>query len=176
MSNIKYMPHAADRITKGKIILDQPLKLESGEILPEVEVAFTIYHSENNTGRKIAIFHGLSSDSNLHEWWNDFPLEKISANYEVISLNILGSCFGTTGPESINSKTGFQYRWSFPVLTIRDMAEASILTFKALGYQKMDAVLGCSLGGMIAAEIFLKNPSFCGKTISVCAAEFSKIM
>lgn len=176
MSNIEYMPHATDRISKGKIVLEQPLRLENGDVLPELEVAFTIYHSKGNTGKKIAVFHGLSSDSNLHEWWTDFPLEKLSDNYEVISLNILGSCFGTTGPESKNPKTGLKYLWSFPEITIRDMAEAAIRAFQALGYQKLDAVLGCSLGGMVAAEMFIKNSSFCAKTISVCAAEFSKIM
>ena len=131
-----------------------------------VEVAYETY-GELSPARDNAIFvcHALTGDAHvagLHSatskkpgWWDDIvgPGRLLDTNkYFVICSNIIGSCYGSTGPTSINPKTGKRYNLTFPVITVRDMVRAQQLLVDYLGIEKLLAVLGGSMGGMQALE------------------------
>ena len=73
----------------------------------------------------------------------DLPLD--TDKYCIICVNSLGSCFGSTGPASINPTTGEMYRLSFPVLTLEDVAEAAYQVVTKLGIEQLHTVIGCSM-------------------------------
>src|SRR5258705_11175156 len=71
-----------------------------------------------------------------------------SERFFVICVNSLGSCFGSSGPASIDPATGKPYRLTFPDLSVEDMARAGLETVRSLGIERLDTVMGPSLGGM----------------------------
>ena len=105
----------------------------------------------------ILIFSGLSPSAHASSspddpsdgWWEEMigpglPLD--SNTFHVICVNSLGSCFGSTGPASIDPATGEVYRLSFPVLTLEDVAEAAYRVVRELGIEQLHTVIGCSMG------------------------------
>ena len=80
------------------------------------------------------------------------------AKYFIVCANIIGSCYGSTGPLSINSKTGEPYYRSFPQITVRDQVKAHEILRKHLGIDKIYLILGCSIGGHQALEWTITNP------------------
>ncbi len=90
--------------------------------------------------------------------------------YFVICVNSLGSCFGSTGPASINPLTGKRYRLSFPVLTLEDIAESTWLVVKHLGIDQLHAVVGCSMGGMTGLALCVRHPESTRAFVSISSA------
>ena len=141
------------------------LKLENGEVLSPVRLAYETYgtlNSEKNNA--ILLCHALSGDAHaagFHAgdkkpgWW-DFivgPGRAFDTNkYFVICSNVIGSCNGSTGPASINPKTGKKYGMTFPEVSIRDMVNAQAKLVDHLGIDKLFSVAGGSMGGMQVLE------------------------
>ena len=109
----------------------------------------------------VLLFTGLSPSAHACSsikdpsagWWEDMigPAKPIDTNrYFVICINSLGSCFGSTGPASINPDTGEMYRLAFPVLTVEDIAGTAIHVLDHLGVDDVNTVVGASMGGMTA--------------------------
>ena len=163
---------------------DEPLLLDCGALLPDVTVSYETY-GELNAERTNAILicHALSANAHaagLHSddeatrgWWDGvvgpgkaFDTDK----YFVICSNILGSCYGTTGPTSINAATGKQYRRSFPKITVRDIVHLQKRLLDHLGVEKLKAVCGSSLGGMQTLEWGILYPDFCENIIPISVA------
>jgi len=135
--------------TKKILLYDEasPLKLDCGEKLSGVEVAYETYGRLNSAGTNaVLVFHALSGDAhaaNYHSqedkkpgWWDfmiglDKPFD--SNKYFIICSNVLGGCKGTTGPSSINPKTGRPYGISFPPITISDMLKPQKKLLEYLG-------------------------------------------
>ncbi len=139
------------------------LKLKSGEKLGPVTLAYETYGELNKTkSNAILIFHALTGDAHVagtHEgsdkpgWWDNMigPGKTFDTNkYFIISSNVLGSCKGSTGPSSINPKTGKAYGLSFPIVTIEDMVMAQKYLIDHLGIDKLLSVAGGSMGGLQA--------------------------
>jgi homoserine O-acetyltransferase len=138
------------------------IKLESGIILKDVEIAYQVYGRLNSEGSNaVVICHALTGDTypariqGIKGWWEGLvgPGSAIDTDqYYVLCSNVLGGCYGSTGPSSINPETGAPYGMDFPVITIRDMVKAQVELIKKLGIHRMEAVIGGSMGGMQTLE------------------------
>ena len=149
----------------NKIIFEDDLKLDSGLSLQKCEIAFETYGKLNkDKSNAIFICHALSGDqycsgispiTKKEGWWNKLvgPGKPINTkNFFVICSNVIGGCQGSTGPSSINPKTGKRYDLNFPVITISDMVKAQIRLVDYFKIDKLFAVIGGSMGGMQALE------------------------
>src|SRR6516225_2538039 len=141
--------------------LDKPLGLDAGVDLAPFQIAYQTYGTLNSArSNAVLICHALTGDqhaANVHlvtgkpGWWETMvgPGKPIDTDrYFVISPNVVGSCMGTTGPASINNKTGRPYGLEFPVVTIRDIVRAQAMLLDHLGIETLFAVAGGSMGAM----------------------------
>lgn len=133
-----------------------PFLLESGQELPELELAYTTYGQLNAAQDNVIwIIHALTGDSRVGDWWNGMVGEDQfydPGNHFIICVNLPGSCYGSTNPLSTNPKTGKTYFYEFPLLTTRDMANALELVREHLEINEIHTLLGGSLGGQVALE------------------------
>ena len=130
--------------------------LEGGAILPGIDIAFNTYGKLNaDRSNVVWVCHALTANSEAADWWNGVVGSGQVINpekYFIVCANILGSCYGSTGPLHINAQTGSTYNGSFPLVTIRDMVQAHILLRKHLGIEKIHVLMGGSMGGYQALE------------------------
>jgi homoserine O-acetyltransferase/O-succinyltransferase len=118
--------------------------------------------------------HAASSEGDMSPgWWEDMlgsglPID--TDKYFVVCVNSLGSCFGSTGPASIDPETGEQYRLTFPVLTLEDIAESAYLVVEYLGIDCLHTVIGCSMGGMSGLAFCVRHPDAVKRFVSVSSA------
>jgi homoserine O-acetyltransferase len=142
--------------------LDAPFKLESGVSLPEVEVSYNSYGELNrDRSNAVIVLHALTGWPAAHEWWSGLIGEGRlldPAKYFIIVPNLLGSCYGTTGPESIDPIKGKPYLASFPTITGRDIARVNLALLDALGIGEVSLAIGGSLGGMVVLEMAALAP------------------
>jgi len=147
------------------------LTLESGERFGPVILAYETYGELNrDKSNAVLILHALSGDAHAagtHDgkdnpgWWDSMigPGKAFDTDrYFVICSNILGGCRGSTGPSSINPKTGKPYALDFPLITIADMVGAQRRLIDYLGIEKLLTVVGGSMGGMQALYWLVKYP------------------
>lgn len=162
--------------------------LESGATLSPVTVAYEAY-GEPNAGRDnaVLILHALTGSAHAAGrsgpedrqpgWWDPLigPGRAFDTDrYWVICSNILGSCYGTTGPASINPATGRPYAMTFPVVTVRDMVRLQRLFLEQLGVQRLLCVAGGSLGGMQALEWLVNFSDWLDAALVIaCPAQLS---
>lgn len=143
-----------------------PMQLDSGETLGPITLAYETYGRLNDDrSNAILICHALSGDSHAAGyytaddkgpgWWDDCigPGKAFDTNkYFVICSNVIGGCRGSTGPGSLDPKTGQPYGLNFPVVTIGDMVRAQRHLIDHLGIDKLLAIAGGSMGGMQVLE------------------------
>lgn len=141
----------------------EPLLLDWGGILPSFDIAYETWGSLNADKSNAILLHtGLSASSHAHStpenskpgWWEKFigPGRALDTDrFFVICTNVIGGCFGSTGPSSIDpgSRNGAQrYATRFPILTMEDMVRAQFRLLDGLGIARLYASVGCSMGGM----------------------------
>jgi len=159
-----------------------PLYLESGRILEPYEIVYETYGELNSDKSNVVLVcHALSGShhaAGVYEgerkagWWDGLIGEDkaIDTNrYFVISTNVVGSCFGSTGPMSNNYTTQAPYRLKFPVVTIKDMIRAQMHLLSSLGIHHVKAIIGGSMGGMQALQFGVDYPNFADDIISLAA-------
>lgn len=170
------------RLASSKIEIKDGLAMHRGGFLEAPVVAYETWGKLRGNGENaIIIFTGLSPSahaaSSSHNpspgWWEEMigaglPLD--SDRYFIICINSLGSCYGSTGPASINPATGSAYRTSFPVLTLEDVAEGGYAVVKALGIERLHTTIGCSMGGMSALAFCVRHPDLGGRLLSISSA------
>ena len=158
-------------------------KLESGDVLPELSIAYETY-GELNASRDNVIFicHALSGDAHvagIHAedgrpgWWDQMvgPGKGIDTNlYYVVCANVLGGCKGTTGPCAVNPATGKPYGSKFPHVTVADIVDAHMLLLKYLGIEKLAAIIGGSFGGMQVLEWSVRYPASVSRCICIASS------
>ncbi len=139
-----------------------PFPLESGETLPEIEIAYHTFGTLNEKKDNVVwVCHALTANSDVTDWWPHTVETGCFLDPDkwfVVCANILGSCYGSTGPMSQNPATGEPYYNDFPRLTIRDMVNAHILLADALGIGRIHTLVGCSVGGFQAIEWAAMQP------------------
>ena len=140
----------------------QPIKLENGQRLPAVDLVYQTYGTLNAEKSNAVWFcHALTANADVTEWW-DSLVGKGKAydpeKYFIICANIVGSCYGSSGPISINPETKKAYFSTFPQITIRDMVQQHIVLRKHLGIEKIHTLIGGSMGGYQALEWILTEP------------------
>ena len=134
----------------------QPIVLECGDTLNGITIAYNTYGQLNDDKSNVVwVCHALTANSNVAEWWTGIVGSNHvidPAKYFIVCANILGSCYGSTGPLSIDEATGEPYYHSFPFITIRDMVQAHILLRQHLQIPSIFLLIGGSMGGYQAME------------------------
>ncbi|WP_225000018.1 homoserine O-acetyltransferase [Cesiribacter sp. SM1] len=139
-----------------------PFELEGGESLPGFELAYTTAGTLNREGNNVVwICHALTGNAQPEEWWPGLVGSGKLLDpdrYFIVCANVLGGCYGSTGPLSINPQTGEPWYHSFPVLTNRDIVRAFQLLKEHIGISRINVMLGGSLGGQHAVEWAISSP------------------
>ena len=137
-------------------------QLESGLSLPFLEIAYHTYGELNKEKNNVVwICHALTANSDPLEWWNSLIGEGKTIDPEndfIVCANILGSCYGSSGPLSINPFTQTYYYSEFPQVTIRDMVRAHVLLREYLNIERIYMCIGGSMGGYQVLEWALFEP------------------
>jgi homoserine O-acetyltransferase len=130
--------------------------LENGSVLPSIRIAYDTYGKLNEAKNNVVwVCHALTASSDAADWWKGLVGEGCLINpdkYFIVCANMLGSCYGSTGPTSINPATGAAYYSGFPQVTIRDIVQANILLRKHLGIDQIHLLMGGSMGGYQVLE------------------------
>ena len=158
-------------VTAQKVVIESPLTLACGIVLPTHTLVYETYGTPNkNNSNAILICHALSgnhhaagidSETSQIGWWDHYigPGKAIDTNkFYVVSVNNIGSCFGSTGPTSINPETGSVWGADFPPLRARDWVESQKLLMEHLNIDCWAAIIGGSLGGMQVMRWSLEHP------------------
>ncbi|QIX00833.1 hypothetical protein AMS68_006350 [Peltaster fructicola] len=157
----------------------EPILLDWGGVLPSFDIAYETWGQLNADNSNAILLHtGLSASSHAHStesnpkpgWWEKFigpgaPID--TEKYFVICTNVLGGCYGSTGPSSKDPNTGRHYATSFPILTMQDMVRAQFRLLDILGIEKLYASVGCSMGGMQSLAAGILSPDRVGRIVSV---------
>ncbi|CZR68393.1 probable homoserine O-acetyltransferase [Phialocephala subalpina] len=166
-----------------KYYCKEPLLLDWGGVLPEFDIAYESWGELNADKSNVILLHtGLSASSHAHStesnpksgWWEKFigPGGCLDTNkYHVICTNVIGGCYGSTGPSSIDPADGQRYATRFPILTMEDMVRAQFRLLDGLGIKKLYASVGASMGGMQSLAAGVLFPERVGRiaSISGCA-------
>jgi homoserine O-acetyltransferase/O-succinyltransferase len=148
---------------------ESPFVTESGFKISNLEIAYQCFgQAPEKAGKMVWVFHALTANSNPLDWWPGlFGKGKLFDPEEatVICANILGSCYGSSGPHSINPDTGKPFGPNFPLITIRDMVRAHFLLRDFLGVKKIHVAIGGSMGGYQALEWSVLEPDFIERMI-----------
>lgn len=157
----------------------QPLLLDWGGILSKFDVAYEAWGTLNREKNNAILLHtGLSASSHAHSteanpkpgWWEKFigpgkPLD--TDKYFVICTNVIGGCYGSTGPSSIDPANGERYATRFPILTMEDMVRAQFRLLDTLGIEKLYASVGSSMGGMQSLAAGVLFPERVSRVVSI---------
>jgi len=141
----------------GLTFTAQQYELESGTTMQEVDLRYRTWGTLNEAkDNAIVVCHALTGNAALNDWWGSFLGEGLpfdTSKYFVVCANLLGSCYGTTGPMSINPKTGQNYGPDFPLVTVRDAVRLQKRMLReGEGVKSVKCVIGGSLGGMQSLE------------------------
>jgi homoserine O-acetyltransferase/O-succinyltransferase len=143
--------------------LSEPFQLESGQQLMNVQVAYRTWGQLNAAGNNaVLVCHALTGWADVDDWWEPLLGDGRSLDQGrdfIVCSNILGSCYGTTGPTSVQPETGKPYGANFPAITIRDMVHLQAVLLEALGVRSLRLAIGGSLGGMQVLEWALLYPN-----------------
>jgi len=153
------------RLGHGRVaVLDLgPLELESGARLAALRVAYRHDGPGPDQGPQVLVIHALTGSADAAgDWWQPLigPGRALDTRrVGVLCANLLGGCYGTTGPTSIDPSTGRPYGDTFPAVTARDQARVQWALLDALGTDRLALATGGSLGGMVALEVAAERPA-----------------
>jgi homoserine O-acetyltransferase len=165
-------PGSVGIVEAKKASFSEPLQLKSGAVLPQFDIAYETY-GELNAARSNAVLvcHALNAshhvagtyadDPDNLGWWDNLvgPGKPLDTNrFFVVGSNYIGSCFGSTGPTSVNPATGKPWGADFPLVTVEDWVAAQARLADHLGIERFAAVIGGSLGAMQALQWTLSFP------------------
>src|SRR3954465_2663883 len=159
--NAPHDPSSVGPVVAHKAHFDAPIRLRSGAELPAYDITYETYGTLNAArSNAVLVCHALnashpvagfySDEKNNFGWWDNLvgpgkPLD--TRRFFVVGSNYLGSCFGSTGPASLNSATGQPWGADFPVVTVEDWVEAQARLADRLGIERFAAAIGGAPGG-----------------------------
>jgi homoserine O-acetyltransferase len=153
-----------------------PFALESGQCLPQLQITYHTYGKLNPEKNNVVwVCHALTANSDVLDWWKGLfgPTYLFDPEeYFIVCANILGSCYGTTGPLCPNPETQQPYYHAFPTITIRDMVRAHEVLRQHLGFTELHTVIGGSLGGQQAMEWAIQQPDLIRNLILISTNAF----
>ena len=159
--------------------LPDPFPMRRGGVLHGAQVAYETWGRLNAArDNALLLFTGLSPtahaasspDDPRDGWWQRMLGPGLAIDTDrlfVICVNSLGSCFGSTGPASLDPATGRPYRLTFPDLSVEDIARAGYEAARSLGIQRLDTVMGPSLGGMVVLAYAAQFPRATRRLVSI---------
>ncbi|KAJ2549584.1 homoserine O-acetyltransferase [Coemansia sp. RSA 1933] len=159
----------------------EPFVCDHGGVLPSLDIAYETWGKLNGDRSNVILIHtGLSGSSHAHShakntnpgWWEAFIGSGKAIDTDkffVICTNVIGGCYGSTGPWSVDPSTGKRYATTFPLLTVNDIVRAQFLLLDQLGVDKLYATVGASMGGMQSLCAAALHPSRVGRLISISA-------
>ena len=162
--------------------VEEPLALDGGRTISPTTIAYETWGTLNaNRSNAIVIFHALSGDAHVaggHEdgrsgWWDLMVgpgLAFDTDRFFIICANVLGGCKGSTGPGSVNPATGTAWAMDFPVITIHDMVRAQRPLLAHFGIERLHAVVGASMGGMLALAFAQLYPEMAARAVVIACA------
>ena len=169
----------APTLPSKRLTLSNDLPLDSGQVLPRVEIAYETYGElAADKGNAVLICHALTGDQYVASshpitgkpgWWERMvgPGKVVDTDrFHVICANVIGSCMGSTGPASEASDCK-PYGMRFPVITIRDMVRGLIGLLDGLGIERLHTVIGGSMGGMQALSLAANWPDRAARVLAI---------
>lgn len=155
---------------------DEPFRVSGGELQP-VTLRYALYGTLNERrDNALLVCHALSGSARVADWWPQFfgagaPFD--TQRYCIVGTNVIGSCYGSTGPPAFNPQTGTRYAGDFPLVSIGDMVRAQSRLLDSLGIERLCAVVGGSIGGMQALQWALDFPARVARCIAIGATPLS---
>jgi homoserine O-acetyltransferase len=147
---------------EGDFVLEEHFLLECGRTLAGVTLHYAVYGRLNAArDNAVLVCHALSGSALVGAWWPEVfgPGAMLSLDHDfVICVNMLGSCYGSTGPGSVDPETGAVYGADFPLISIADNIRAQARLLDSLGVHILRLVMGGSLGGMQALDWTMLYP------------------
>jgi homoserine O-acetyltransferase len=176
--------HSVGEVEARVASFTEPLQLACGQWLSRYDIAYETYGTLNaDRSNAVLVCHALNAShhvagyyANDREnvgWWDNMigPGKPLDTNrFYVIGVNNLGSCFGTTGPQSINPDTGKAWGSNFPLVTVEDWVDSQARLADKLGIAQFAAVMGGSLGGMQALAWAIRYPQRVRHALVIAAA------
>jgi homoserine O-acetyltransferase len=159
--------------------LPDPFPMWRGGVLHGARIAYETWGRLNAArDNALLLFTGLSPPAHAASspadpsdgWWQGMVGPRLAIDTErlfVICVNSLGSCFGSSGPASIDAATGEPYRLTFPDLSVEDIARAGFETVRSLGIERLDTVMGPSLGGMVVLAYAAQFPGAARRLVCI---------
>lgn len=152
---------------------NKPFTTEGGALFRELEIAYDTWGTLNSTGDNVIwVCHALTANSDVETWWPGMVGKDLAFDtdkYFIVCANILGSCYGTTGPLSVNPGSGKPWFNDFPVITIRDIVKLHEVLRVSLGIKKIRLIIGSSIGGNQALEYSIMYPDIIEKLIFIAS-------
>ncbi|MBR3893403.1 MAG: homoserine O-acetyltransferase [Alistipes sp.] len=155
-----------------------PFKLESGEVLPSLEIAYDTFGELNEAKDNVIwVCHALTANSDVADWW-PHTVERGKfldpERYFIVCANFLGSHYGTTSPLTVNPATGKKWYYDFPRITVRDMVACHQLLAKELGIERVKLLIGSSIGGFQCMEWAIMEPEFMENLALIATTTYSE--
>ncbi len=149
---------------------NEPFILESGSSIEALQLCYTMLGSLHNNAKVVWVFHALTASSNPLQWWSgligDGKLLN-DKNYCIICVNLPGSCYGSTGPLSVNPQTGTPYYHNFPTFSVKDIVHAFDILRQHLQIEKIYLGIGASMGGQHLLQWAIDMPQLFDNLIPI---------
>jgi len=166
--------HALVPSIEADFALPSEFPLEAGGVLHGAVLRYSLYGEiDPKRDNVVLVCHALSGSARVHEWWPAIfsaPGLVDPEKEAVLGINILGSCYGSTGPSSINPATGNPYGANFPLVQISDIVRAQALLLDKLQIDRVKLAIGASIGGMQVLEWAIQLPTRLARAIAIGAA------
>ena len=153
---------------------EQPFKTELGAVLPGIEIAYDTWGTLNSDADNVIwVCHALTANSDVEAWWPGMVGSGLlfdTDNYFIVCANVLGSCYGSTGPASVNPDTGRPWLRDFPKITVRDLVNFHEILRKYLRIRYIHSIIGASIGGFQSLEYSIMFPDIINRLIFIASS------